>query len=185
VTAFGACDEQGVPAGEGRWQLGRETQQGRALGVGWSIQYVRCLADLADLPGYQQGGALRECTCFLPVVRDEQNSCIQVVQRGSKIGKQIGPGGGVEPRERFVEQQHPRRDSESARDGYALRFAAGQRACVAFREVRNAQGFQPWQRPASRFGTPHTPQSQPSCRIVEHSRALQHGTLQHRGDCAT
>ena len=68
---------------------------------------------------------MRERGGFVAVVGDEQDGRRRMIEGGPQVGDQVGPGGGVQPGERLVEQQHPRPDGESSGDGHALGLAAG------------------------------------------------------------
>ena len=88
---------------------------------------MRGPADLAQAAPDEQGGAVGQCPGLLPVVGDEQDGGAQPVQDGPQIGDQVGPAGGVEAGEGFVEQEHPGSDGEGTGDRDALRLPAGQR----------------------------------------------------------
>ena len=51
---------------------------------------------------------MRERGGFVAVVGDEQDGRRRMIEGGPQVGDQVGPGGGVQPGERLVEQQYPR-----------------------------------------------------------------------------
>ena len=139
-------------------------------------------AELPDAAPEQQGGALRERGGFVAVVGDEQDGRRRTVEGSPQVRDEVGPGGGVQPGERLVEQQHPRPDGESSGDGHALGLAAGQRACVPIGEVRDPERVEPGPGESTGPGPAHPAQPQAGGGVVEHGGSLQDGTLQHGRD---
>ena len=140
----------------------------RSVGPSWRIR-----------PATSNAVSTGERTCLVPVVRDEHGRGVQPVQHGAQVGEQVGAGGGVQPGERLVEQQHAGRHSERTGDRDPLCLAAGERARGAGGEVPDAQRVQPRSGPAPRLPAPDAAQPQAGRRVRRHGPAAQDRPLQH------
>ncbi len=111
-------------------------------------------------------------------------AAVEPVERGPQVGDQVGAGGGVEPGEGFVEQQHPRFDGQRAGDADALRLAAGQGPRVPAGQVRRRRARRATAGALAGLRPRASAEPQAARGVGEHGAAPQDRALQHGGDRA-